>query len=152
MLRAEFPDDYGFSVSHTTRAPRPGETDGKDYHFATSPEARAKMEADIKAGLFLESANVHGNLYGTSKAAVESVGKENRVCLLDIDIVGVKSCRALQDKGQFDVGAYIFIAPPSAEALEERLRARGELSFKAVAPRRIANDGRHLLQVLLPSS
>lgn len=119
MLRAEFPDDYGFSVSHTTRAPRPGEVDGEHYHFVD----KAAMEKEIAAGLFLEHAAVHGNFYGTSRAAVESVSGQCRSCILDIDIQGVKSCRALG----LDVDKYVFIAPPDIAQLEARLRARGEL-------------------------
>ena len=82
MLRKEFPDDFGFSVSHTTREPRAGERDGVDYNFVPKPQ----MEAEVAAGRFLESANVHGNLYGTSYAAVDRVAAANRVCILDIDI------------------------------------------------------------------
>jgi guanylate kinase len=87
MLRSEFPDNYGFSVSHTTREPRAGEVDGVHYHFVE----KAGMEKEIKEGKFLESANVHGNLYGTSRAAVETVSQELRSCILDIDVqVGVR--------------------------------------------------------------
>jgi len=62
-LQAEFPDDFGFSVSHTTRKPRPGEKDGVDYHFAPIEAVRA----EIGEGKFVEYAEVHGNIYGTSK-------------------------------------------------------------------------------------
>ena len=86
---AEFPDDFGFSVSHTTRDPRPGEQDGVDYHFVS----RERMQSDIDAGLFVEHAEVHGNLYGTSIAAVQEVTKKGRVCLLDIDVQGAESVR-----------------------------------------------------------
>ena len=82
MLRNEFPDDYGFSVSHTTRAPRPGEVDGEHYHFVDVDTMRAGIASD----LFLEHANVFGNLYGTAKSSVEAVAKQNRCCILDIDI------------------------------------------------------------------
>ena len=88
-LRKEFPDDFGFSVSHTTREPRTGERDGVDYNFVR----KADMEAEIAAGKFLEHANVHGNLYGTSFAAVERVAADGRVCILDID-VQVRGARA----------------------------------------------------------
>ena len=73
-LMAEFPDDFGFSVSHTTRDPRPGEQDGVDYHFVS----RERMQSDIDAGFFVEHAEVHGNLYGTSIAAVQEVTKKGR--------------------------------------------------------------------------
>ncbi len=117
-LRAEFPDDFGFSVSHTTRKPRPGEEDGVHYNFADKPA----MEAEIAAGKFVESANVHGNLYGTSFAAVERVSAAGKICILDIDVQGVASCRRVQ----FEVGRYIFVAPPELSVLESRLRGRGE--------------------------
>jgi guanylate kinase len=117
-LRAEYPDDFGFSVSHTTRAPRPGEEDGVAYFFTSKPD----MEAGIAAGRFLEHANVHGNLYGTSYAAIERVSAAGRVCILDIDVQGVASCR----RAGFPIGKYVFVAPPDTAVLETRLRGRGE--------------------------
>ena len=116
-LRSEFPDKCGFSVSHTTRAPRKGEADGVDYHF-TSRDVMAPM---VAAGEFLEHADVHGNMYGTSFAAVRHVADAGRACILDIDVQGAASCRA----AGFDVGAYVFVAPPSTEELLVRLRGRG---------------------------
>lgn len=89
-LRSEFPDSFGFSVSHTTRDPRPGEVNGVHYHFVS----REVMEREIGEGMFLEHATVHGNLYGTSKAEVESVTRQGRVCILDIDIQVRSSERA----------------------------------------------------------
>lgn len=80
MLMKEFPSMFGFSVSHTTRAPRPMEKDGVHYHFTE----RSVMEKAIKDGKFLEFASVHGNLYGTSVEAVEAVadaGKVNRTAI-----------------------------------------------------------------------
>lgn len=82
MLRKEFPDDFGFSVSHTTRGPRPGERDGVDYYFVD----KAAMEQEIAEGKFLETAHVHGNIYGTSYEAVNKVSANNKICILDIDI------------------------------------------------------------------
>ncbi len=73
-LMAWDPEAFGFSVSHTTRAPRPGEEDGVHYHFAEVDT----MKAEIEQGKFLESAHVHGNYYGTSKASVEDVQKPAR--------------------------------------------------------------------------
>ena len=111
-----FPAKFGFSVSHTSRAPRPGEEDGVHYHFVT----REKMEELIAAGEFIEHAEVarrlcglqlrrlgsdrlgmqvHTNIYGTSRAAVSSVSESGRVCILDIDMQGVKSVKALGDFG-----------------------------------------------------
>lgn len=115
-LREEFPSMFGFSVSHTTRAPRSNEHNGVDYHFTE----RSVMEKDIRVGKFLEYASVHGNLYGTSVEAVEVVADEGKRCILDIDVQGARSVRASSLEAIF-----IFICPPSFEELEKRLRARG---------------------------
>lgn len=74
-LMAEFPSTFGFSVSHTTRSPREKEVNGVHYHFTE----RSLMEKDIREGKFLESASVHGNLYGTSIEAVEAVADVGKV-------------------------------------------------------------------------
>ncbi|KAI4992153.1 hypothetical protein ZWY2020_046645 [Hordeum vulgare] len=115
-LMKEYPSKFGFSVSHTTRSPRVKEIDGVHYHFA----GRSKMEQDISEGEFLEFAHVHGNLYGTSIEAVESVTDEGKRCILDIDVQGARSVRASSLEAVF-----IFVCPPSFEELEQRLRARG---------------------------
>uniref|UniRef100_A0A7S1C324 guanylate kinase n=1 Tax=Bicosoecida sp. CB-2014 TaxID=1486930 RepID=A0A7S1C324_9STRA len=130
-LTAEFPDDFGFSVSHTTRKPRKGEEDGVDYHFVAKPD----MEAAIaKGGEFLETAHVHANIYGTSKRAVSDVADRCRVCVLDIDVQGVQTCKAIN----FEAGKYIFVAPPSIDALRERLTARGTETSESME-RRLRN-------------
>ncbi|KAL4353367.1 hypothetical protein GQ457_06G024970 [Hibiscus cannabinus] len=116
MLMKEFPSMFGFSVSHTTRAPRGTEKNGVHYHFTE----RSVMEKDIKDGKFLEFASVHGNLYGTSIEAVEAVADSGKRCILDIDVQGAKSVRA----SSLDA-VFIFISPPSMSELEERLRLRG---------------------------
>ncbi len=77
-LMKEYPSKFGFSVSHTTRAPREKEIDGVHYHFTE----RSKIEEEISEGKFLEFAHVHGNVYGTSIEAVESVTDEGKVKLL----------------------------------------------------------------------
>ena len=138
-LQADFPGAFGFSVSHTTRNPRAGEVDGKDYNFVAGPEARAAMEADIAAGKFLESANVHGNLYGTSFAAIEAVAAKGQTCILDIDVQGVASCR----KAGFNVGKYVFVAPPDLAVLEARLRGRGTEKEEDIA-KRVGNAGKEM--------
>ena len=138
-LQADFPGAFGFSVSHTTRSPRAGEVDGKDYNFVAGPEARAGMEADIAAGKFLESANVHGNLYGTSFAAIEAVAARGQTCILDIDVQGVASCR----KAGFAVGKYVFVAPPDLAVLEARLRGRGTETEENIA-KRVGNAGKEM--------
>ncbi|KAI8562194.1 hypothetical protein RHMOL_Rhmol03G0015700 [Rhododendron molle] len=115
-LMKEFPSMFGFSVSHTTRAPREKEKDGVHYHFTD----RSVMEKAIKDGKFLEFAAVHGNLYGTSIEAVEVVADEGKRCILDIDVQGARSVRASTLEAIF-----IFICPPSFDELEKRLRERG---------------------------
>ncbi|XP_059301804.1 guanylate kinase 2-like [Lycium ferocissimum] len=114
-LMKEFPSMFGFSVSHTTRAPREKEQNGFHYHFSD----RSVMEKDIKDGKFLECASVHGNLYGTSVEAVEVVADAGKRCILDIDVQGARSVRA----SSLDA-IFIFISPPSFEELEKRLRDR----------------------------
>ncbi|TKY62604.1 Guanylate kinase 2 [Spatholobus suberectus] len=116
MLMKEFPSMFGFSVSHTTRAPRGMEKDGVHYHFTE----KSIMEKEIKEGKFLEFASVHGNLYGTSVEAVELVADAGKRCILDIDVQGARSVRASSLEAIF-----IFICPPSMEELEKRLRDRG---------------------------
>ncbi|XP_020290153.1 guanylate kinase [Pseudomyrmex gracilis] len=111
----EFPDTFKFSVSHTTRAPRPGEEDGKHYHFTN----KEKMQEQIKNGEFIENATYSGNLYGTSKQAVEEVQKLGKICVLDIDVQGVEQIKSTHLKP-----LYIFIKPPSLAELERRLKER----------------------------
>ncbi len=126
-LREEFPNAFGFSVSHTTRGPRPGEENGVAYNFTT----REEMQAGIDRGEFLEHADVHGNMYGTSFQAIRSVSEQGRVCILDIDVQGVRSCR----KAGFPVGSYVFVAPPDMGLLEARLRGRGTETEETVQKR-----------------
>ncbi|RLM98416.1 guanylate kinase 1-like [Panicum miliaceum] len=114
-LMKDYPSKFGFSVSHTTRSPREKEIDGVHYHFTE----RSKIEKDISEGKFLEFAHVHGNVYGTSIEAVESVTDEGKRCILDIDVQGARSVRASSLEAIF-----IFVCPPSFEELEKRLRAR----------------------------
>ncbi|XP_057821889.1 guanylate kinase 1 isoform X2 [Cryptomeria japonica] len=115
-LMKEFPATFGFSVSHTTRAPREKEMAGVHYHFTQ----HKVMEMEVQEGKFLESANVHGNMYGTSIAAVEAVADAGKRCILDIDVQGARSVRNSTLNALF-----IFICPPSLEELEKRLRGRG---------------------------
>jgi guanylate kinase len=126
MLTDEFPQRFGFSVSHTTRGPREGEAEGVAYHFSE----REAMQAMIDNGEFLEHAEVHGHLYGTSKAAVEAVSQAGRVCILDIDVKGARQVKAAGVPARF-----IFISPPSLAVLERRLKERGTESAEAVATR-----------------
>jgi guanylate kinase len=107
--------DLGYSVSCTTRAPRGGEADGKDYYFLT----RDEFEARRARGDFAESAEVHGNLYGTLKSEVQRVLDGGRHVMMDIDVQGAKAFHAA-----FPSSVLVFVLPPSAEVLRDRLSAR----------------------------
>nr|XP_054597202.1 guanylate kinase isoform X3 [Nothobranchius furzeri]XP_054597207.1 guanylate kinase isoform X3 [Nothobranchius furzeri] len=125
-LMKEYENVFGFSVSHTTRKPRPGEENGKDYHFVT----REAMQAAINNGEFIENAEFSGNMYGTSKAAVQAVQAKNLICILDIDMQGVKNIK------KTDLNPiYISIQPPSMETLEKRLRDRKTESEESLQKR-----------------
>lgn len=104
-----------FSVSATTRKPRAGEVDGRDYHFVTPEWFRQQ----IRAGNFIEHAEVHGNMYGTLREPVDRALDEGRFYLLEIDVQG-----ALQLKALDEPGVYVFIAPPDMEELRRRLVGR----------------------------
>lgn len=118
--------DLALSVSHTTRAMRPGERDGVDYHFVTLE----KFEAMAEAGAFLEYARVFGNCYGTSKQALQDQLARGNDVVLEIDWQGARQVRAA-----FPEAVGIFILPPSREALEQRLRGRGQDSEEVIARR-----------------
>jgi guanylate kinase len=118
--------DLGYSVSCTTRAPRGTEVPGRDYYFISRPEFLTKREE----GEFAESAVVHGNLYGTLKSEVERVLATGRHVVMDIDVQG-----AVQFVRAFPQTVTIFILPPSAEVLLERLRARQTESPAQLAAR-----------------
>lgn len=112
----EHSDAFAFSVSHTTRKPRANEIDGEHYHFVD----RAEMEQMIAANEFIEYAQFGGNLYGTSKRSCEQVSKSGKICVLDVELQGVRNFK----KENFDAN-YILVLPPSLKKLEERLRQRG---------------------------
>lgn len=130
-LQSSYPSIFGFSVSHTTRAPRTGEVDGTHYHFTSE----ADFKAGIAAGTFLEHANVHGRYYGTSFEAVERVRASGRICILDIDVQGCRLVRAASVPALF-----VFVAPPSMEELGRRLRGRGTEAEDAVAARLVVAE------------
>ena len=117
--RAEADGLTAYSISCTTRAPRPGEQDGVDYHFL-SPEVFA---AKVAAGEFLEHATVHGNSYGTLKADIIDLLQQGKNVVMDIDVQGAASIRACEDAIIRRAYADIYIHVPSAE-LEARLRGR----------------------------
>ncbi|MEP0357383.1 MAG: guanylate kinase [Paraglaciecola sp.] len=114
------------SVSHTTRAPRPGEVDGVHYHFVNHTE----FEALIAENAFFEWAEVFGNYYGTSRVVIEQTLAKGIDVFLDIDWQGAR-----QVKAQIPDTATIFVAPPSKEELKRRLTQRGQDSAEVIAER-----------------
>ncbi len=129
LLRALLSEDDNLvlSISHTTRPPRPGEVDGVDYHFV-SREEFLRLAGE---GAFLEQAEVFGNYYGTSEAGVREQLASGRDVVLEIDWQGARQVRKA-----FPEAVSIFIAPPSIEALRERLGNRGQ-DDEAVIERRM---------------
>uniref|UniRef100_A0A0A9YK07 guanylate kinase n=1 Tax=Lygus hesperus TaxID=30085 RepID=A0A0A9YK07_LYGHE len=113
----EVPNTFGFSVSHTTRQPRPGEQHGIDYYFSTKED----ILKGVDNGEFLETASFSGNMYGTSYSSVKNVISSGKICILDIEMQGVIQVKQRQDLNPVTV----FVKPPSLEILEERLRKRG---------------------------
>lgn len=105
-----------FSVSATTRKIRPGEVDGRDYHFISADDFRAR----VSQGEFIEYAEVYGNMYGTLRAPMQAALAAGKMYLLEIDVQG-----ALQLKALGEPGVYVFVAPPDMEALRHRLMKRG---------------------------
>jgi len=124
-IRANLPDVVQV-VTCTTRAPRPGECDGREYHFLS----RQAFEQRVAAGDFLEWAQVHGQLYGTLRQSVETATAAGQDVLLVIDVQGAARHRA----AGLDA-VYVFVHPPSWEALAERLQARGSESATTQAQR-----------------
>ena len=118
--------DLAFSVSHTTRAPRPGEQHGVHYYFVN----QAQFDEMVAADRFLEHAKVFGNSYGTSRAATENLLRQGKNIILDIDWQGA---RAIKEKMPESVS--VFILPPSRAALEERLTNRGQDPPEVIARR-----------------
>ncbi|BBL73264.1 guanylate kinase [Methylomagnum ishizawai] len=119
-------DGFTVSVSHTTRAPRPGEKDGRDYRFVE----RAEFERMIAAGEFLEHARVFDNHYGTARATVEAALEQGGDVLLEIDWQGARQVRTLLPDS-----VSVFILPPSLAALEQRLTGRGQDDPATIARR-----------------
>lgn len=137
-LFADYPNDFGFSVSHTTRDPRPGEVRGQSYHYVT----RDEFEHLVQQGAFLEHAQFGGNRYGTTAKAVADVATEGvtgadgstnaRRAILDIDAQGVKLIKANHPALN---PVYIFISPPSFSTLKQRLVGRGTETEESVTKR-----------------
>ncbi|CAZ83325.1 unnamed protein product [Tuber melanosporum] len=125
-LFASHPETFGFSVSHTTRKPRSGEVEGVEYHFVT-PET---FESLIERDAFIEHTRFSGNYYGTSVEAVRAVAERGRVCVLDIEMEGVKQVK------RTDLGAkFVFLKPPSLEVLRSRLEGRGTETEESLGKR-----------------
>ena len=118
--------DLRFSVSYTTRAPRGAERDGVDYHFVTGGEFQEK----IRKGELLEWAEVHGNLYGTSKLETERIRAMGQDILLDVDVQGADQVRKADPEA-----VTMFVMPPSFQVLEERLRGRKQDSPEVIEGR-----------------
>ncbi len=126
-----------YSVSVTTRTPRSGEQDGRDYHFLS----REKFLKLARGGKLVEHARVHGHWYGTPKAAFDEAQRDGADLFLDLDIQGARAV-----KREYPDAVLVFIAPPSMKALEDRLRTRSQDS-EAVIRRRLANARRELKAV-----
>jgi len=126
--------DVGYSVSCTTREPRPREVDGKDYYFLTRDEfVRRRL-----AGDFAESAEVHGNLYGTLRSEIARVLGNGQHVIMDIDVQGARQIREV-----FPTSVTVFVLPPSGEVLLERLRKR-----KTESPQQLVSRLNSALQEL----
>lgn len=128
-----------FSISHTTRAPRPGEVEGRHYHFAT----RQEFQELIDRGAFVEWAEYNDNLYGTSRQAVEGPTSEGSDLILEVEVQG-----AAQLRERLDGAIFVFIMPPSLEVLEERLRGRGS-DGESIIVKRLERAREELRQIWL---
>ncbi len=134
QVMADLPG-LSFSVSHTTRQPRPGEANGRDYHFVSLEQFLALR--DQQPSGFLEWAEVHGNFYGTSRQEVAQRLAAGADVILDIDVQGAAQVRANAEP------VTVFIAPPSLEELERRLRGRGTESEDSLR-RRLTNAAQEM--------
>ncbi len=124
--------DLKLSISYTTRPPRPGEENGREYHFTTVEDFLVRKDNHE----FLEYAEVHGNYYGTSRILINQFMQAGTDMLLEIDWQGTQ-----QVKKQFPQAVGIFILPPSIAALEQRLKKRGQDSEHVITKRLLAAGG-----------
>lgn len=129
--------NLSLSVSYTTRAPRTGEQDGREYHFVD----RATFDAMLERGEFLESASVHGNYYGTSQVWISETRGSGLDIVLEVDWQGAAQIRRI-----FPETISIFVLPPSIDELERRLRARGQDTETAIQAR-LANAAEEIAHV-----
>lgn len=123
--------DFVYSVSCTTRAPRPGEQDGIDYHFLSRPQ----FEEEIQRANLLEWAEVHGNFYGTRKDAIKNHLAAGTDVLVDVDVQGAHTIRECGDAEITDALVDVFLTPPSMEILTQRLLKRGTENAEQLALR-----------------
>ncbi|KAF2656761.1 guanylate kinase-like protein [Lophiostoma macrostomum CBS 122681] len=127
-LFEEFPDKFGFSISHTTRSPRAGEENGREYHFVSKEDF---LDLVDKKG-FIEHAQFGGNHYGTSIKTVEEIAEKGKICILDIEMEGVKQ---VANHPTFPRPRFLFLSPPSMDILEQRLRSRATDKEEAIQKR-----------------
>jgi guanylate kinase len=126
MLFDRHPDIFTLSISHTTRSPRPGEKHGVDYYYVSKEDFRDLVDKDG----FIEHAQFGSNLYGTSKMTIGEQSAKGKIVVLDIEMEGVKQVK----KSHIDA-RFVFIAPPSEEELERRLRSRGTEKEESIRQR-----------------
>ncbi|KAF4977294.1 hypothetical protein FZEAL_6182 [Fusarium zealandicum] len=126
LLFSRHPETFTLSVSHTTRGPRAGESDGVDYNFVTKEAFRDLVAKDG----FVEHAQFGSNLYGTSKATIEEQTAKGMVVVLDIEMEGVKQVQASTIDAR-----YVFVSPPNNDELEKRLRGRGTETEESIQQR-----------------
>jgi len=126
-LIKEFPKCFGYSVSHTTRAMREGEVNGQSYHFIDA----AEFGQLVYKGEFVEHAIVHETMYGTSHTSIRAVHAENKICLMDIDIVGAQNLRKQPDLRSI----VCWVQAPTLDINENRLRKRGTETEERISKR-----------------
>ncbi|KAI5198546.1 hypothetical protein AUEXF2481DRAFT_8717 [Aureobasidium subglaciale EXF-2481] len=125
-LLKDYPDRFGFSISHTTRQPRGSEQNGVEYHFVTKEDFLSLVDQ----GGFIEHAQFGSNYYGTSVQAVKDVAQKDRTCILDIEMEGVKQVKKTNLNAR-----YLSLQPPSLDILESRLRGRATDTEDAITQR-----------------
>ena len=131
-LLSDFPDNFAFGISHTSRTLRPGETEGVEYHFVAKDEFERLLK---QSGFFIESTEFSGNYYGTSIQAVKDIiksGGGGRVCILDLDLKGVQSVYELPDLRN---ALFVRILPSNIGLLRKRLKSRGDTSYDQIEKR-----------------
>ncbi|MCP4177397.1 MAG: guanylate kinase [bacterium] len=139
-------NSFEFSISCTTRKPREGEIDGKDYYFIDEKTFKKKIEANA----FLEYAYVHGNYYGTLKSEIHNRVLKNKDILLDIDVQGAMQIKEYMKNDEIlaKCAEFVFILPPSMDELEKRLKSRGTESDSSLKLR-LGQAGKEIEKFLL---